>query len=199
MTAHLCYSHRVRTLPRALAASAALFGLVALPRVARADASAWGFVGAGPMFWKQTPSNPAANSATPSKLSLSPTLVFDAGMGTSPEGKFIVGGLARVMPVIGHGTDLGLMVRGATGGFQGGLGLALDLGGYWRSWGDNAGGFMGDLVFGGPVGLELRLTATVGSRDGLGLSAVAGIDLLRLTVFRKNTLSMWPNPNPAPR
>lgn len=174
-----------------------LLGALAVPSEARADASAWVFMGAGPMFWKQTPTNPKSKDASPTTLTPQTTLTFDAGMGTSPNGVVIVGGLARVMPMLGQGTDLALLVRGATRGYQGGFGLALDVGGYFRTWGDTSNGFMGDLVLGGPVGLELRLVAAVGQRDALSLGAIAGIDLLRLTVYRQSGLKWWQNPAPA--
>jgi hypothetical protein len=181
----------------AVIALGTLLGVVAAPSQARADASAWVFMGAGPMFWKQTPAAPTAQDASPTTLTPLTALTFDAGMGTSPNGVVIVGGLARVMPMLGRGTDLALLVRAATRGYQGGFGLALDAGGYFRTWGDTSNGFMGDLVLGGPVGLELRLVAAVGQRDALSLGAIAGIDLLRLTVYRQNGLKWWQNPAPA--
>jgi hypothetical protein len=180
----------------ALVLGGAVAGVAASAGTARADASAWVFAGGGPMLWKQTTTDTTLKSLPPDKLTAKGALTFDVGMGTTPNAPIIVGGVFRLMPMLGYGVDLGLLARGATRGYQaGGFGLALDLGGYWRTWGEGSVGFLGDVVLGAPLGLEMRLVGAAGKRDALALGAIFGIDLLRLTVFRK--ASYWPNPSPA--
>lgn len=176
---------------RALLTVAALVGATALARPAAADPSAWVFVGGGPLGWKQGEN---ASFATSGALS------FDVGLGTTPEARFIAGGLFRMTPVLGSGTDLALLARVATHGFQaGGFGLALDAGGYERFWGATSRGFSGAVNLGVPLGFTVSLQTEVGTDKAVALGAVAGLDLLRLTVFRKSLLNWWPNPSPAQR
>jgi hypothetical protein len=123
---------------------------------------------------------------------------FDIGVGTTPDAPFVFGGLFRVMPILGSGTDLGLLGRVATQGFQAAkLGLALDAGGYARFWGAGSGGFTGAVTIGGPFGSTLSLQGGVGTNEALAFGVVAGLDLLRLTVYRQLHLDWWPNPSPA--
>ena len=181
----------MRSPARALLAAAALLGGVALARPASADPSAWAFVGAGPLGWKQGDSGTFATAGA---------LSFDVGLGTSPEARVIAGGLFRMTPVFGSGTDLALLARVASHGFQaGGFGLALDAGGYERFWGATSRGFSGALNLGVPLGFTLSLQTEVGTDKAVALGAVAGLDLLRLTVFRKSLLNWWPNPAPVQR
>jgi len=146
------------------------------------------FVGGGAMGHKQGTESLAFDGA----------LDFDIGVGTSPDGIVIVGGLFRVTPIFSQGADLGLATRVAMRGFQAGtFGLALDLGGYARAWGVGSVGFDGALTLGAPLGLELTGHVMVGTNDTFGVGAVAGIDLLRLTIYRQTLLDWWPNPLPA--
>jgi len=171
------------------AAACALLPLVAAGS-ARADASSWAFVGGGPIAWKQGASTP--------DYAVSGAMQIDVGVGTTPDGPFIVGGLFRLMPIFGSGADMGLLVRGATKGFQaGGFGVALDAGAYARFWGTGSGGFQGGLTIGAPLGFTLSLLGSVGSDSARSFGAVAGIDFLRLTVYRQSMLEAWPNPLPA--
>ena len=171
-----------------LAAAAGLLAALAWAAPARADTSAWIFTGGGAMGWKQGGGDFTVNGA----------LSFDIGVGTTPDAPFIVGGLFRMTPILGSGTDLGLLGRVATRGFQASqLGLALDAGGYARFWGVGSTGFTGAVTLGAPLGLTLSLQGGVGTNDALAFGAVAGLDLLRLTVYRQSLLDWWPNPSPA--
>lgn len=155
---------------------------------ARADASAWLFVGGGSMVWKENNRGVTANG----------TMTIDVGAGTTPNAPFIVGGLVRLQPIFRQGTDLSLLARVCTHGFQAGdFGLAMDLGGYARTWGVGSGGFAGGVVLGAPLGFSLSLQAEIGSDNSQSFAAVAGIDLLRLTVYRETLLNWWMNPSPG--
>lgn len=170
-----------------LAAGGALAAL-AWAAPARADLSSWLFVGGGATSLAQQDS----------ERRLDGTLSFDLGVGTTPDARFIFGGLVRTTTLFGDGTDLALLARGATWGFQaGGFGLALDAGGYARFWGSGSLGFTGALTLGAPLGLTVSLQTSIGTKGALAYGAVAGIDLLRLTVYRQSLLDWWPNPNPA--
>lgn len=178
----------VRAFPYALCAlGGALFVFTAAPS-ARADASAWAYLGGGAMSWK-TGETPATWGNT---------MQLDAGVGTTPDGPFIVGGLFRIAPIFGEGSDLSLLGRVATHGFQAGdFGVALDLGGYERFWGEGSAGFSGGIVLGAPFGLQLAAETLVGNHEAFAYGFSVGIDLLRLTVYRQSTLDYWPNPKPA--
>jgi hypothetical protein len=66
-----------------------------------------------------------------------PALTYSLGVGTSPLQPLVIGGLVRGTTFINLGTDLGLAVRGATGGFaRGDWGVAVDAGAVWRPWRD---------------------------------------------------------------
>jgi hypothetical protein len=168
---------------------ASLAGLaVAAP--ARADASAWAFVGGGALGWKQS-----------RDLQINPTgtMIVDGGVGTTPDGPVIVGGLFRFQPVMPHaGVDFSLLIRVATHGFQAGSwGVAFDVGGFARPWGYGSVGFAGSASLGMPLGVTLLLQTEVGTDKAISFGAVAGIDLLRLTVYRQTLLKWWQNPSPA--
>lgn len=175
-----------------LAASAALplaFTLT-FAETARADASAWTFVGGGARAWRQ---GDAATSYT-----VSGSMQLDVGVGTTPDGSFVAGGLFRLEPIFGSGADMSLLARAATKGFQaGGFGVAVDAGGYARFWGAESAGFEGGLTIGAPLGLSLSLVGSVGTDSARSFGASLGIDFLRLTVYRQTLLDAWPNPAPA--
>jgi len=167
----------------------ALFGL-GISRPARADVSSWLYVAPGASFTQQ------GGEGTQSQ----PTLQLDTGLGTPPAGTVIFGGLFHVQTHFGRGTDLGLMLRTATHGFvNGGFGAALDLGGYERWWELGSAGGMGQLVLGAPWGITLAAGAGAGTNDGRHYSVTLGIDLARLTVYRRTGDSWWKNPFPAYR
>jgi len=167
---------------------AAFIALVALPSAARADSSAWTFAGAGAFAWKEGTAALAPQTA----------MTFDIGVGTNPDAKVIVGGLFRWTPVFSQGSDVGLLLRVATHGFQAGdFGVALDAGGFQRTWGSYARGVTGAFTIGFPLGFSMSFQGLYGTNGSLGLGAVAGIDFLRLTVYRQVLLKTWPNPYPA--
>jgi hypothetical protein len=180
---------RLASAYRLLLASAAFLAVSAAALPARADASAWAFVGGGGIGWKQSEYN-GYNPAG--------TLVVDGGIGTSPDARFIVGGVFRFQPVFPGGIDLSLLARLATHGFQAGdWGVAIDAGGFARPWGHQTVGFSGSISLGMPLGVTLMLQTELGTDHAISLGAVAGIDLLRLTIYRQTLLKWWQNPSPA--
>jgi hypothetical protein len=175
---------------------------------ARADTSAWVFVGGGAVGWRCSAQQQDSESRTPcsekleqgskAPVGVGGALAVDVGVGTSPDGPFIVGGFFRFEPIFGSGIALALSARVATRGFQtGGFGLTLDAGGYARFGDATSQGFAGGVTLGAPLGLQLSLQAMVGTRDALAFGAVAGVDLLRLTIYRQTLLDRWQNPSPA--
>lgn len=152
-----------------------------------AESTAWISANGGTSFFTMSESD----------VKVRASLAFDAGVGSAPAEPFIVGGVFRVAPIIGEGTDLLFLGRGAMGDFQTGwFGVAVDLGGYLRTFGAGApsGGFAGAVLLGGPIGLQLTLSGHAGTEAAYGGSATLGIDLLRLTVYRQTLLEWWPNP-----
>lgn len=162
--------------------------LMAWAQPALADVTSWFFAGGGPSWLSQEKR----------EYQLEPTMQLDLGLGTPPSGDVVVGVLARSSTYFGRGTDFGLAVRGATGGFsRGDWGLALDVGAYERWWGTESSGPMTSLQLGAPYGLQLSLNGSFGSDDHRTYGAVLGIDFLRLTVYRLSGEQWWPNPRPA--
>lgn len=99
----------------------------------------------------------------------------------------------------GEGTDFALLVRGASHGYANGdWGLAVDAGVLQRWWGEGATGGTGTLSLGAPWGLGLALNGMM-AKGQRGMSAVLGIDLARLTVYRRSGNSWWKNSFPAYR
>lgn len=169
---------------------AAALALLLAAAPARADVSSWLFAGGGP--------SGVFRSGTPNAYAMS--MQLDAGMGSSPKGAVAVGGLFRLHTHFGDGTDMGLFVRTATGGFaRGTWGGAIDLGGYERFWGQAAPGYAGSIVLGAPWGITLALDAARDTKEINTFAAVLGIDFARLTVYRSSGLGWMPNPFPSPR
>jgi hypothetical protein len=157
-------------------------------RTARGDVSSWAFVGAGPTW--------VENEEL--ERTLQASLLMEAGLGTPPSHAVIAGGLFRVQTHFGLGTDLALSVRTATRGFvRGGFGLALDLGPYFRFWGDDSFGGQASLVLGAPWGITLSGGGGLGSHDSRHFGVVLGLDFARLTVYRDTGTNWYPNPFPA--
>lgn len=179
--------HRAKR-ARAFVAAAGSVCVLAFAGSARADVSSWLFVGAGP-------SRVRLNR----QQAIYPlSLQFDAGLGSPPSGALAVGGLLRLQPYIGHGSDVALLMRTSTRGFNNGnWGGALDLGGYERWWGPGSAGATASLVLGGPWGLTLSIDGTLGSNDGQSVGVLLGVDLARLTVYRGSGLNWWQNPFPV--
>ena len=165
---------------------------------AHAEPSAW-FTGGGGYGVQRSESREVYDRAT--------ALSFSVGVGTSPLGNLVVGGLVRTTTYFTLGTDLNLSARIATGGFaRGQWGLAFDFGPGWRGWGKGAdyGRFPlhAMVVGGGPWGLQLGVGADIWNIGGApfarGGVALLEIDLLRLTVMRQGaTDRWWENPSPA--
>jgi len=173
---------------------AALGGCLALAVLttatpARTEPSGWAQFGSGATYWQM---------ASSEDYELSPSLTIDAGLGSDATAPFIVGGLFRLHPVIGHGTDVSWLVRGATRGFQSEwFGFAVDAGPYVRGWGDGSAGIMGQGLLGGPFGLQLAVLGGYGTNEAKTFGLTLGLDFARLTVHRKHLLDWWPNPRPV--
>jgi hypothetical protein len=157
--------------------------LLAAP--ARADVSSWLFTGVGPSF----------DSSHTTRLGLQ----LDTGIGTDPSGTIVLGGIGRLQTHLDLGTDLALLLRGATHGYvNGGWGISLDLGGYVRTT-ESQQGLTGSLGFGAPWGITLSVfgSSDLGSQWLTG--ALLGVDFARLTVYRRTGSSWWRNTFPAYR
>jgi hypothetical protein len=191
---------RTRTLAFLAAAVAATSSVA---NTARADVTSWLAIGGG---GTSQLNRDAWRNGDASSRSGAGALTYSVGVGTSPLSSFVIGGLFRGQTFFGLGTDVGLAVRGATGGFaRGDWGLALDLGAAWRPWkGGDYGEWplQGVLTLGAPWGLQVALGTEISSVSGgvpaQGFFAALEIDLLRLTVMRQGaTERWWPNPAPA--
>jgi hypothetical protein len=161
-----------------------------LPRIARADVSSWLLVAPGSSWTRER--TEAWHQQT--------ALELDFGLGSPPDGTLVFGGLFHWQTHFGRGSDVGLLFRTTHHGFvNGGWGAALDLGGYQRWWESGSTGYMGQLVLGAPWGITLAGGAGHGTNDQTHVSVVLGIDLARLTVYRRTGTSWWKNPFPAVR
>jgi hypothetical protein len=170
-----------------MAAAACLAALTAAGQ-ARADVSSWLYAGTGASMLSQQKGS----------YEVKPTLQFDLGMGTPSSRSVVVGGLFRMVPYLGKGTDLALVARIASQGYAlGTWGVALDAGGYQRWWGPGSQGFTGSVMLGAPWGLTLALNAGLGAEQDRTFGAIIGVDLLRLTVHRLGGEAWWANPRPA--
>ena len=154
---------------------------------AAADVSSWLYVGTGPAWLSHA-------EATDRSWAVQ----LDTGLGTTPEDPIVVGGLARLWVPLGRGVDLGLLVRTATQGFVlGDWGAAVDLGGYRHWYSPKSTGGQASLALGAPWGIVLSLNGGLGSADSSFFGACIGIDLARLTIYRRTGQSYWPNAFPA--
>jgi hypothetical protein len=186
----ISFSAKGLALRRQGALVAALFGLAAatLSEPARADAASWFSLagGAGVYSEGDTRHYPGA-------------LQIELGIGSTPASPIVVGAVAKTFSYFGYGTDVAFTLRTATGGFaRGWFGVALDAGAYQRWWGTDSSGFLGALVVGGPLGLQVSAMTEQGTNDVRVYAATFGIDLLRLTVYRNSSGGYWPNPIRAP-
>ena len=177
----------------------ALLGSIALlvPAAARADVTSWLAIGGGYALHQ----NDAA-----ARTDQAPAFSATLGVGSSPERAFVVGGVVRSLTNFNLGTDVSLSARFATRGYvRGGFGLAVDVGAAYRGW---RFGEYGDVplqavvTVGLPAGLQLGVGSTFWNltmdRPALGGFAVLELDLLRLTLMRKDNLEQyWPNPSAA--
>jgi hypothetical protein len=163
----------------------------------RADVTSWLAVGGGYSLQRNriAGTNDSAGAIT-----------YSLGVGSPSGNPVVLGGLFRGTTMVDLGTDVGLAVRGATGGFaRGDWGVALDLGAAFRSWG---GGAYGDwplqvVVTGAsPWGFGLALGTEFANlergRVSEGMFVALELDILRLSVMRQgSSLLWWPNPSPA--
>lgn len=169
-------------------------GLTSLSAQAEPNNS-WIHLGGGVLVDKHGEVDGLGQDIDPRLTSL---MQIDLGMGTEAIGPVIFGGLFRVQPVFEHGADLALLGRVATTGFQTStIGVAFDAGLYQRWWGYDSTGFLGEVVLGGPLGLQLSAMGSVGTHSTWGFGSALGIDLARLTVHRDHLLDWWPNPKPS--
>ncbi len=183
----------MRRLPHLLPAtlSTCLVGLALLTSPsARADVSSWLEVGGGLGFL----GHPGFHRGTDSVLRLG------TGMGSNPLSPIIVGGMLRTDTWFDHGTDLSLALRVTERGFVAGdWGAALDIGGLSRFWGDTVHGGVGTLTLGAPFGLQLSTSYLMARSKERALSVLFGIDLARLTIYRRSGDNWWRNPLPLDR
>ncbi|HVU01763.1 MAG TPA: hypothetical protein VHE30_08425 [Polyangiaceae bacterium] len=174
---------------RTLAAALGAVGLLLSPGEAHADVASWLFVGGGAGSLSRPGLDPK----------WAPVLHLDAGMGTSPANPLSVGGLFRLQTRFGDGSDYGLFLRTASGGYnRGDWGAALDLGGYLRPWGDEKPGYAATLSLGAPWGITLNTDFQQGPDSVRAIAFVVGLDLARFTAYRSTGLGWLPNPYPAP-
>ena len=157
------------------------------PSVAHAEASSWLFFGGGEghVDVHQT----SVNSAV---------LRLDAGVGTKPSWPIMVGIGARFIPYFEKGVDWAVYARVATRSYvTGWWGVAVDGGGYARKWGGESTGELVTLNIGMPWGVVVSGNFDKGTEGHQTMSALVGIDFLRLTVYRTANTDTWPNPFPA--
>jgi hypothetical protein len=129
-----------------------------------------------------------------------PTLRLGTGMGTDPSHAWVVGGLFRVDTLFGSGTDLSLLMRIASHGYVNGeWGIAADLGPTARFWGPDSYGGAAVVTIGAPWGLEAGLNANFGKEPVRSYGCFFGVDLARLTVYRRSGSTWWKNSFPAYR
>ena len=165
---------------------------------ARADVSSWLSAGGGAGMKKDD---------TTGKFDRAASMSFAIGVGSDPTQRFVGGGILRSTTYFGLGTDLGVSLRLATGGFaRGDWGLALDAGPMWRTFGSGQYGrwpVAAMLTGGMPWGLQVAVGAELfkiagDDANAQGFVALLELDLLRLTVMRQGSTSRWwENPAPA--
>jgi hypothetical protein len=174
----------LRALARLLPALAAALW----PSLARAEVTSWLSLGGGASRVELT------SGSSPLRYHLP----VNIGVGLQPSLPVIVGVGVKLHPYFGQGVDYGAYLRAATRGYVlGGFGVALDGGGYLRSFDNEAGGLMGILNLGIPWGGVISLNYSRSSEGQQTLGATVGIDFLRLTVYRLSGEEQWPNVRPA--
>jgi hypothetical protein len=163
--------------------------LLLVAGTARADVSSWLFAGGGAGLRDQS-----GQRATAAALEL------DTGIGSSPAAPLAVGGLLKLNTRFGQGSDFGLYLRTATGGYvRGGWGAAIDLGTLSRWEQGVHPGYGGAVSLGAPWGVTLDLNAARDNKERNAFVAVVGIDFARFSVYRATGTSWFPNPFPSPR
>jgi len=188
---------RRRIVPLALLAPLGALALAFGEGDARADVSSFLAVGGGGS------AQLAQGASTPDMAS---AITYSAGVGTSPLGKLVGAVMYRGATYVTLGTDVGMSLRLATGGFaRGEWGFALDAGALYRTWGNGAYGtwpLQAIATIGSPWGFQLGFSSQFwdisGAPGAEGFAVALELDLLRLTVTRQGPSERWwPNPNPA--
>lgn len=173
---------------RSLARLAPLLLASLWPSSAQAEVTSWLSIGGGASRVE------LAGGSSPLRFQL-PTNI---GVGLQPSLPIIVGVGVKLHPYFGEGVDYGAYLRAATQGYAlGGFGVALDGGGYLRSFDNEASGLMGILNLGIPWGGVISLNYSRSSEGQQTIGATVGIDFLRLTVYRLSGEQQWPNARPA--
>jgi hypothetical protein len=173
---------------RRLSSLSVAVALLAASGEARADMAGWFSVGFGGARLQADGVDPHWRYHLP----------FNVGMGAPPSLPVFVGVGARLDPYFLDGFDWAAYARIATRSYVTGYwGVALDGGGYSRSFGQGSSGWMTTLNVGGPWGFIVSGNLEMGSNGAKTTSFTLGIDLLRLTVFRLSGEQQWPNVNPA--
>lgn len=171
--------------------------MLASSATANADITSWLALGAG---------GGVQRSDVSGSVDAAPSFSASIGVGSSPAPPVIVGGVFRTLVHFGLGTDISVSARVATRGFvRGGFGLAIDVGPAYRYWrGGDYGRYplQGVITVGLPAGLQVGIGGHFWSLDNansaMGAFAVLELDLLRLTLMRKDNLEQyWPNPSAA--
>ncbi len=141
-----------------------------------------------------------------STADMASAITYSAGVGTSPLAKLVGAVMYRGATYVTLGTDVGMTLRVATGGFaRGEWGVALDAGALYRTWGGGSYGtwpLQAIATVGSPYGFQLALSSQFwdvsGQPGAEGFAVCLELDLLRLTVTRQGPSERWwPNPNPA--
>jgi hypothetical protein len=167
---------------------------VCLTQPARAEVSSWASVMSGPIWLDEGSEGFRLSQG----FKAEPALTMQAGMGSTPNAPFVLGGLLQLQTLFDNGTDMGLLARGATRGFVlGDWGAALDVGGYLRLWGIQSEGALASVSLGAPWGVTLSAMGGLGTRDARQFGVQLGVDLARLTVYRSTGLKWFPNPYPG--
>ena len=170
--------------------------LAIAPGTARAEPSSWLSFGGGYGI--------ARNDLT-AYTDRAPAFSALVGVGSSARAPIVAGGVFRATTYFTLGTDLGIAMRLATGGFaRGDWGVALDFGPTARWWGDGDYGryplqaiLTGGLPWGVQVGVGASFWNLAGAPYAKSGFAVLELDLLRFTLMRQgSTESFWPNPAP---
>jgi hypothetical protein len=181
---------RIRTIKASVLALLLWACVVSSTRLAGADVSSWLNIAAGPSQVRSFELDQR----------FIPTLHLGTGMGTDPSRAWVVGGMFRVETFFGKGTDLLLLMRFANHGYvNGDWGFAVDLGPAARFWGPDSYGGAAVATVGAPWGLEAGLNMNLGTEHLRSFGCFVGIDLARLTVYRRTGSTWWKNTFPAYR
>ena len=182
---------------RRLVALAFALAAGAPAHAARADVTTWLAFGAGLAVDHSTQTNATG---------WNPAFSASMGVGSDPSHAWVVGGVFRSMSRFNEGTDISLSLRVAQGSYaRGDWGVAFDLGPGLRLWRNGQYGtypLQGNIIFGGPWGLQATVGADLLNLEihptSIGAYALIEFDILRFTLMRQgSTEKYWKNPLPA--